>query len=82
VRYVQQQLAVSERRACRVLGQPRSTQRRRLVVRDDEGALTQAIVDLASELAVTAIGASLRYPVIKAGTSITGVWSASGVARG
>ena len=46
---MQQKLAVSERRACQVLGQPRSTQRRALVVRDDEDALTQAIVDLASE---------------------------------
>jgi transposase InsO family protein len=46
---VQQQLTVSERRACRVLGQPRSTQRRTLVVRDDEDALTRAIIDLASE---------------------------------
>jgi len=32
-----------------VLGQPRSTQRRTLVVRDDEDALTRAIVELASE---------------------------------
>ena len=32
-----------------MLGQPRSTQRRTLVVRDDEDALTRAIVDLASE---------------------------------
>jgi transposase InsO family protein len=31
------------------LGQPRSTQRRTLVARDDEDALTQAIVELASE---------------------------------
>jgi transposase InsO family protein len=40
---------VPERRACRVLGQSRSTQRRVLVQRDDEDALTQAIVDLANE---------------------------------
>ena len=46
---MQQTLTVSERRACRVLRQPRSTQRRKLVERDDEDALTQAIVDLASE---------------------------------
>ena len=46
---MQQKLTVSERQACRVLGQPRSTQRRALVVRDDEDALTRAIVDLASE---------------------------------
>jgi putative transposase len=46
---VQQTLTISERRACRVLGQSRSTQRRTLVARDDEDALTRAIVDLASE---------------------------------
>ena len=46
---MQQKLSVSERRACRVLGQPRSTPRRTLVVRDDEDALTREIVDLASE---------------------------------
>jgi hypothetical protein len=34
---------------CREPGQPRATQRRTLVVSDDEDALTQAIVDLASE---------------------------------
>jgi transposase InsO family protein len=42
-------LSVPERQACRVLGQPRTTQRRVLVQRDDEDALTKAIVDLASE---------------------------------
>jgi putative transposase len=41
-------LGVSERRACRVLGQARSTQRRRPVVRADEDALTRRIIDLAS----------------------------------
>ncbi len=41
-------LKVSERRACRVLGQARSTQRRRLRARDDEEALTTEVVDLAS----------------------------------
>jgi hypothetical protein len=34
---------------CRELGQPRSTQRRTLLARDDENALARAIVDLASE---------------------------------
>ena len=42
-------MSVSERRACRVLGQPRSTQRRVLAQRDDETALTRAILDLATE---------------------------------
>jgi len=46
---VQARLAVSQRRACRVIGQHRSTQRLHPVERDDEAALTAAIVTLASE---------------------------------
>ena len=42
-------LGVSERRACRTLGQPRSTQRKARVVRSDEAALTEATVALAAE---------------------------------
>jgi putative transposase len=45
--HAQGKLGVSERRACRVLGQARSTQRRQLWVKDDEEALTHEIVDLA-----------------------------------
>ena len=41
-------LRVSERRACRVLGQARSTQRRRPKVRDDEDALTRRVIVLAT----------------------------------
>ena len=41
------QLPVSERRACSVVGQPRATQRRKPKIRDDEAALTEAIVRLA-----------------------------------
>ena len=41
-------LGVSERRACRVLGQARSTQRRRVRVRGDEDAVTKRVVQLAS----------------------------------
>jgi transposase InsO family protein len=48
VHHVRQRLGVSERRACRVLGQPRSTQRHVRVVPDDEDALTAEIVRLAS----------------------------------
>ena len=40
---------MSERRTCAVIGHPRSTQRRQPKVRDDEEALTAAIVALASE---------------------------------
>ena len=42
-------LGVSERRACAVIKQPRSTQRRDPIKRDDEDALTQAIIRLAGE---------------------------------
>ena len=42
------ELRVSERRACRVLGQARNTQRRRPKVRDDEDALTKRIIQLAT----------------------------------
>jgi len=44
---VQQQLGVSERRACRVLGQTRSTQRREPKVKKDEEALREDVVLLA-----------------------------------
>jgi putative transposase len=42
-------LKVSERRACKVLGQYRSTQRHVAVVKSDENALTMAIVELATQ---------------------------------
>lgn len=41
-------MAVSERRACRVIGQHRSTQRKERHGRSDEEALTTTIIDLAS----------------------------------
>jgi putative transposase len=39
----------SERRACRLVNQPRGTQRYRPTQRADEDALTQEIIDLASQ---------------------------------
>jgi transposase InsO family protein len=48
VEYVIDHCRVSQRRACRVLHQPRSTQRHEVIVRDDEDALTKEIVELAS----------------------------------
>lgn len=48
VNQVIKKLRVSERRACRVLSQPRSTQRRKAHVKDDEAALTLRIIQLAS----------------------------------
>jgi hypothetical protein len=49
VEQVQTVLDVSERRVCRVLGQPRSTQRYSKHVADDEEILTARIIALASE---------------------------------
>jgi putative transposase len=46
---IQEALPVSERRVCRVLEHPRSTQRRELVVRSDEEALRQQIVRFACD---------------------------------
>ncbi|MBU1287597.1 MAG: IS3 family transposase [Alphaproteobacteria bacterium] len=47
VDHVVKELGVSERRACRVIGQHRSTQRKQPIRRDDEDALTSAIIRLA-----------------------------------
>ena len=46
---IQEELALSERRVCRALGQPRSTQRRERVTRTDEEALRQRVVALACD---------------------------------
>jgi transposase InsO family protein len=46
---VRSELKLSERRVCRVLGQHRSTQRRRPAGRDDEERLTADIVELARQ---------------------------------
>jgi transposase InsO family protein len=40
---------LSERQACRIVGQPRGTQRYAVIARADEDVLTQAIVELASQ---------------------------------
>jgi len=46
---VREQLGISERRGCRVLSQPRSTQRRRPQTANDEAALTADIIALAQQ---------------------------------
>ena len=43
------ELDVSERRACRVVGQNRSTQRRQPTPRSDQENLTQAVINLAEK---------------------------------
>ena len=45
--HAQARLGVPERRACRVIGQARATQRRKLHVRDDEPRLVARILELA-----------------------------------
>lgn len=47
--HVRKKLDISERRACTVVGQHRSTQRKPAHVRSDEDRLTQDIIRLASE---------------------------------
>ena len=49
MRRVQERFGVSERKACRALGQPRTTQRYGPKRRDDEDVLTSRIIELASE---------------------------------
>ena len=49
MQHVQERHGVTERRACRVLGQPRTTHRYRPIIADDEGVLTAAIVRLAGQ---------------------------------
>ena len=46
--HVQHRLGVSERRACRVLSQARSTHRHRPVVPDDEPRLVARLIELAT----------------------------------
>jgi putative transposase len=49
VQGIREKYALSERQACRIVGQPRGTQRYTTVVRADEDALTRAIIALASQ---------------------------------
>ena len=49
VEQVQTVMYVSERRVCRVMGQPRSTQRYKKWIAEDEEILTGRMVELASE---------------------------------
>jgi len=55
---VVEELGASQRRACRVIGQHRSTQRKPRTPRGDKPALTGAIVWLATQFAGMAIAGS------------------------
>jgi len=46
---IREKYGLSERHACRIVGQPRGTQRYVPTIRADEDALTRAIVTLACE---------------------------------
>ena len=49
VEVIRGKYGLSERQACRIVGQPRETQRYTTTVRADEDALTKAIISLASQ---------------------------------
>ena len=49
VKRIQEKLAVSERRACKVLGQPRASQRHAPIITVEEERLREDIVKLASK---------------------------------
>jgi len=49
VDHVQGKLGISERRACEGVGQARSTQRRKHKIRNDEAALTESVIRLATQ---------------------------------
>jgi putative transposase len=77
------QLAMSERRACRVLDQPRSSQRRRSKPRDDEAALVKRMLELVRErprFGYRRIGVLLRAEGYRAGaTRMLRLWRQEGL---
>jgi putative transposase len=81
VEHVVAALGVPERRACRVLGQHRSTQRKPPSPPDDEAGLTADIIALATRYGrygYRRITALLRH----AGWSTASEWNGSGGGRG
>jgi len=61
VHYAQQAHGISERRACRLVDQPRGTQRLIPIHREDEDQLAQAIIQLAVNTDAMDIAGSRRY---------------------
>jgi hypothetical protein len=79
------QQGASERHACQLVNQPRGTQRYQPTQRNDEDALTRAIIALASQYASTAgtdIDASRSSCARPAGAWARIEWSGSGDAKG
>jgi hypothetical protein len=75
-------LHVSERRACKVLGQNRSAQRYVAKERDEEGPLTAAIIELASQYGRYGYRRITFFRDITVGALTTNVSNGSGVGRG
>ena len=83
VEHVCSRLRVSERRACLVLEQPRSTQRYELQVADDEYLLTERIIALAKEYGrygyprITALLRAEGWPVGR--NRVSRIWRQQGL---
>jgi transposase InsO family protein len=83
VRELQDQFAASERRACRVLNQPRSSQRRKAKPREDEPALVKRTLELVRKrprFGYRRIAALLREEGFRASaTRILRLWRKEGL---
>jgi hypothetical protein len=80
--HVSAKLDISERLACRVLGQHRSTQRKAPKMADDEVALTAAIIDWARQYGRYGYRRITPCCGPKAGFATTSGLSGSGAAKG
>ncbi len=80
--HVRSQLPISERRACSVVGQPRATQRRKPKFRDDEAALTEAIVRLAKTYGRYGYRRVRQLLVDDGGASASSASTGSGAGKG
>jgi len=83
VERAQQEYGLSERHACRLLGQARRTQRYAPILRSDEDALTRAIITLASQYGrygyrrITALLKQAGWPVGK--DRVERIWRREGL---
>jgi putative transposase len=83
VEHAQEEYGLSERHACRRLGQGRGTQRYTPILRSDEGALTRAIITLASQYGrygyrrITALLQRAGWPVGK--DRVERIWRREGL---
>jgi len=83
VEHAREQYGLSERHACRLLGQGRGTQRYAPILRSDEDALTRAIIALASQYGrygyrrITALLRAAGWPVGK--DRVQRIWRREGL---